>query len=99
LLVRIMEDKGLTHRAFTNGGAALWFLQVEPQYLEYATGQGTQFLLELAYSSAQHLYAHFYSKSTVRDWYRPDRNAIVRLLHTLAFFDFRNIDRDIIGSV
>src|SRR5205823_4687321 len=54
---------------------------------------------DLAYSSAQHLYAHFYSEKTVLDWHRPDRNAVVRLLHTLAGFDFKHIDRDIIGAV
>ena len=30
LLVRIMEDKKLVKRMFTNGGVALWFLQVDP---------------------------------------------------------------------
>lgn len=99
LLVRIMEDKGLTNRVFTNGGVALWFREVEPHYLEYAAGRGTNYLLDLAYSSAQHLYAHFYSEKTVLDWFRPDRNAVVRLLHALAGFDFSDIDRDIIGAV
>jgi type I restriction-modification system DNA methylase subunit len=99
LIVRIMEDKGLTNRVFTNGGIALWFRQVEPHYLEFATGRGTDYLLELAYSAAQHLYAHFYSGEPILDWYRPDRIALVRLLHALAGFDFKDIDRDIIGSV
>lgn len=99
LLVRIVEDKGLTSRVFTNGGVALWFREVEPHYLEYAAGSGTDYLLDLAYSSTQHLYAHFYNEKTVLDWYRPDRNSVVRLLHKLAGFDFRNIDRDIIGAV
>ena len=33
LLVRIMEDKKLVNRMFTNGGLALWFRQVESHYL------------------------------------------------------------------
>lgn len=99
LLVRIMEDKGLMPRVFTNGGLALWFRQVEPHYLALAAGRGAHYLLDLAYESAQYVYAHFYQEKTVLDWYRPDRNAVVRVLHLLAGFDLRDIDRDIIGTV
>jgi type I restriction enzyme M protein len=99
LLVRIMEDKKLVKRMFTNGGVALWFRQVEPHYLSLAMGRSPEFLLEMAYTSAQHIYAHFYAEKTVLDWYQPDRNAIVRVLHVLAGFDLRRINRDIIGSV
>lgn len=94
-----MEDKELIRRVFTNGGIALWFRDIEPRYLSHATGQSSHYLLDMAYTSAQHLYAHFYQEKTVLDWYRPDRNAVIRLLHTLAGFDFRDIDRDIIGAV
>lgn len=99
LLVRIMEDKKLVKRMFTNGGVALWFRQVEPHYLSLAMGRSPEFLLEMAYTSAQHVYAHFYAEKTVLDWYQPDRNAIVRVLHVLAGFDLRRINRDIIGTV
>ena len=99
LLVRIMEDKGLMPRAFTNGGLALWFQQVEPQYLALAAGRSAHYLLALSYESAQRVYAHFYQEKTVLDWYRPERTAVVRVLHRLASFDLRDIDRDIIGTV
>ncbi len=99
LLVRIMEDKGLMPRAFTNGGLALWFQQVEPQYLALAAGRSAHYLLALSYESAQRVYAHFYQEKTVLDWYRPERTAVVRVLHRLAGFDLRDIDRDIIGTV
>ncbi|WP_158934067.1 class I SAM-dependent DNA methyltransferase [Burkholderia sp. S171] len=99
LLVRIMEDKGLVNRMFTNGGLALWFRQVESHYLAHAMGRSANFLLELAYTSAQHVYAHFFAERTVLDWYTPDRNAVVRVLHTLAGFNLRDINRDIIGAV
>ncbi|MBI1889425.1 MAG: N-6 DNA methylase [Burkholderiales bacterium] len=99
LLVRIMEDKGLVNRMFTNGGVSLWFRQVESHYLEHAMGRSADFLLELAYTSAQHIYAHFFAERTVLDWYIPDRNAVVRVLHKLAGFDLSNINRDIIGTV
>jgi hypothetical protein len=99
LLVRIMEDKGLVNRMFTNGGISLWFRDVESHYLEHAIGLSTGFLLDLAYTSAQHIYAHFFSERTVLDWYVPDRNAVIRVLHKLAGFDLSEINRDIIGTV
>jgi len=99
LLVRIMEDKKLVKRMFTNGGVALWFRQVEPHYLSLAMGRSPEFLLEMAYTSAQHIYAHFYAEKTVLDWYKPDRNSVIRVLHVLAGFDLRRINRDIIGTV
>ena len=99
LLVRIMEDKKLVNRMFTNGGLALWFREVEAHYLEHAMGRSADFLLDLAYTSAQHVYAHFFAESTVLDWYIPDRNAVIRVLHKLAGFDLRSVNRDIIGTV
>jgi type I restriction-modification system DNA methylase subunit len=99
LLVRIMEDKNLVNRMFTNGGIALWFREVEPHYLKHAMGRSADYLLEFAYTSAQHIYAHFYAEHTVLDWYVPDRNAVVKVLHKLAGFDLSKINRDIIGSV
>lgn len=99
LLVRILEDKDLIKRIFTNGGITLWFNEIERQYLEHAEGRSTDFLLPIAYESAQHIYAHYYSDAFVFDWYKADRNLIVRLLHRLAGFDFAEIDRDIIGHI
>lgn len=99
LLVRIMEDKKLVNRMFTNGGVSLWFCKVEPHYLAHAIGKSAPYLLDMAYSSAQHIYSHFYAEKTVLDWYNPDRNAVIRVLHILAGFDLKNINRDVIGSV
>lgn len=99
LLVRIMEDKGLVNRMFTNGGLSLWFREVESHYLRHAMGRSATFLLDLAYTSAQHIYSHFFAERTVLDWYAPDRNAVIRVLHMLAQFNLKNINRDIIGAV
>ncbi|MEJ7847799.1 MAG: N-6 DNA methylase [Pyrinomonadaceae bacterium] len=99
LLVRVLEDKKLISRIFTNGGIVLWFEKIEEQYLKHAEGRSTDFLLGMAYESAQHIYAHYYSDAFVFDWYRADRNLIVQLLHRLAGFDFTDIDRDIIGHI
>jgi type I restriction enzyme M protein len=99
LVVRIAEDKKLLERVFTNGGLSLWFSQVEPRYLKFAQGKGTDYLLEMAYTSAQHIYAHFYAERLLFDWYRPDRNLVVRVLHRLAGYDLSTIDDDVIGHV
>lgn len=99
LLVRILEDKGLIPRTFTNGGVALWFETIEPRYLKYAQGRSTQFLLEMAYTGAQHIYRHFYSERLLYDWYMPDRNLVVRILHRFAQFDLSNINQDVIGHL
>lgn len=99
LLVRILEDKDLINRIFTNGGITLWFDRIEEQYLKHAEGRSTDHLLNIAYETAQHIYAHYYSDAFVFDWYKADRNLIVQLLHRLAGFDFAEIDRDIIGHI
>jgi len=99
LLVRIIEDKGLIPRVFTNGGLSLWFGEVEERYLKYAQGKSTDFLLEMAYSSAQHIYAAFYSDLRLFDWYTPDRNLVVRVLYRLAGFDLSVIESDLIGHM
>ncbi len=99
LLVRILEDKGLLERVFTNGGLSLWFDRVEPRYLKYAQGRGTDYLLEMAYTSAQHVYAHFYTERLLFDWYDPERNLVIRILHRLAGYDLSTINDDIIGHV
>jgi hypothetical protein len=99
LLVRIVEDKGLIPRIFTNGGLALWFNQVEPRYLKYAQGRSSEFLLDMAYASAQHIYAHFYSGIRLFDWYSPDRNLVIRILYRLAGYDLATINHDIIGHL
>ena len=99
LLVRVFEDKGLMPRVFTNGGAALWFREVEPHYFSMAIGRSPARLLQVAYENAQATYAHFYEDHRVFDWYVPDRNTIVRVLHQLASFNLSTIDRDIVGTV
>jgi hypothetical protein len=99
LMVRVLEDKGLSKRVFTNGGAALWFRQVEPQYFSLARGRSTTRLLEIAYENAQATYAHFYDDHRVFDWYVPDRITVIRVLHRLAGFDLADMDRDIVGTI
>ena len=99
LMVRVLEDKRLTPRVFTNGGAALWFGQVEPHYFSLAQGRSAARLLEIAYENAQATYAHFYDDHRVFDWYVPDRITVIRILHRLAGFDLASMDRDIVGTI
>ncbi len=99
LMVRVLEDKGLTPRVFTNGGAALWFHKVEPHYFSLARGRSTARLLEIAYENAQATYAHFFDDHRVFDWYVPDRITVIRVLHRLAGFDLSAMDRDIVGTI
>lgn len=99
MLVRILEDKCIMSRVFTNGGVALWFDKVEKRFLQYAQGQSTDFLLDLAYTSAQHIYSAFYSELRLFDWYQPDRKMVIQVLHRLAGFNLSKIDHDLIGHM
>ncbi|MBK1671578.1 hypothetical protein CKO28_26640 [Rhodovibrio sodomensis] len=99
LLIRVFEDKNLVPRSFTDGGTALWFLDVEPTYFRQSLGRSMARLIEIAYDNAQQIYGHFYAEHKVFDWYSPDRNMVIRILHRLAQFDLSRIDRDIIGMV
>ncbi len=99
LLVRILEDKQLIPRTFTNGGISHWFEVIEKHYLKYAQGQSMNFLLDMAYTGAQHIYRHFYSERLLYDWYTPDRNLIVRILHRFAQFNLADINQDVIGHL
>jgi hypothetical protein len=99
LLVRIVEDKHLIPRVFTNGGLSVWFDKVEPRYLDFARGRGTDFPLDMAYASAQHIYSSFYSEQRLFDWYRPDRNRVIRIVHRLAAYDLSRVDHDVIGHI
>jgi len=94
LLVRIAEDKGLLPRMLTGGGAARWFLEVEPYYLG-----GARAFLSLVFGRAEReVYAHFFAEGTF-DWYRSSRPLALELLWKLAHYDFRDVDQDIIGHL
>ncbi|RIH84372.1 N-6 DNA Methylase [Meiothermus luteus] len=67
--------------------------------LKYVQGRSSEFLLDMAYASAQHIYAHFYSGVRLFDWYTPDRNLVVRMLHRLAGYSLDTINHDIIGHL
>jgi len=99
LMVRICEDKGLINRKFSDGGFKKWKEVVEPEYLDFANGMSMDYLLEMSYSSAQSIYAHFFSNEDLFNWYHMNPNTLIRVLHILNRFNLRTIDSDIIGMV
>ncbi len=99
LMVRICEDKGLINRKFSDGGFKKWKEVVEPEYLDFANGMSMDYLLEMSYSSAQSIYAHFFSNEDLFNWYHMNPNTLIRVLHILNQFNLQAIDSDIIGMV
>jgi len=99
LMVRICEDKGLLKRKFSDGGFKMWKEQIEPQYLDFATGMSMDYLLEISYRSAQSVYMHFFDSKDLFNWYRIGANLLVEVLHILNRFNLAEIDSDIIGMV
>ncbi len=98
-MVRICGDKGLIHRKFSDGGFKYWLETVVPRYLDFAQGMGYDYLLEVAYRSAQSIYAHFFSNENLFNWYRMGTNILLRILEILNRFNLEEIDSDIIGMV
>ena len=101
LVVRVLEDKLLTPRVFTNGGVLGYgSSRLSRHYFSLARGRSTARLLEIAYENAQTTYAR--SSTTIivySDWLVPDRITVIRVLHRLAGFNLSLMDRDIVGTV
>lgn len=98
-MVRICEDKKLIGRKFSDGGFRYWKEEVEPRYLDLAQGVSMDYLLEMSYRSAQNIYAHFFNKDDLFNWYRVNTNTLIKVLHILNRFNLQEIDSDIIGMV
>lgn len=99
LMVRICEDKKLINRKFSDGGFRYWKEEVEKRYLDLAEGISMDYLLEMSYSSAQSIYAHFFSGADLFNWYRINSVTLIKVLHILNRFNLQQIDSDIIGMV
>ncbi|WP_287129658.1 class I SAM-dependent DNA methyltransferase [Candidatus Cyanaurora vandensis] len=99
LMVRICEDKGLINRKFSDGGFKYWQEIFVTQYLDFAQGLSLDYLLEIAYRSAQSVYAHFFSNENLYNWYRMGETLLIKVLHILARVNLAGIDSDIIGMV
>lgn len=94
--VRICEDSGLTTHKISNSGLATWrgfVTHIKDQY---------QDLVEVAFKDVAHFYSSLF-ESSVFDWFGTgDGNLhllLERILFRLNAFDFRKIDRDLLGSI
>ena len=99
--VRICEDLGLTTRKISNSGIATWRKFVANIKERY------QDLLEVAFKDVAHVYSSLF-ESSVFDWFGKQNSGsangelhaiLERILFRLNSFDFRQIDRDLLGSI
>jgi hypothetical protein len=94
--VRICEDSGLTTHKISNSGIAVWrdFVQnIKGNY---------QDLLDVAFKDVSHVYSSLFEES-VFDWFGKGNgllhDILERILFRLNAFDFRVINRDLLGSI
>jgi hypothetical protein len=94
--VRICEDTGLTTRKISNSGIAVWRSFVENIKEHY------QDLLEVAFKDVRHIYLGLF-EPTVFDWFGKSdgklHDILERILFRLNAFSFREINRDVLGSI
>lgn len=94
--VRICEDTGLTTRKISNSGIAVWRSFVENIKEHY------QDLLEVAFKDVRHIYLGLF-EPTVFDWFGQSdgklHDILERILFRLNAFSFRQINRDVLGSI
>ncbi len=100
LLIRVCEDKGvLPARMLSDGGIKHWHEEAIPRYLAFVTGNRYEPLLQMAYSNAQNIYAHFFSGRELFNWYALDERHVLMALHRLNRFNFAAVDSDIVGTI
>jgi hypothetical protein len=96
LFVRICEDVGLTTRKISNSGIAVWRNFVENIKGHY------QDLLDVAFKDVAHVYVSLF-EPTVFDWFGKGNtklhDILERILFRLNAFNFREINRDVLGSI
>jgi len=94
--VRICEDAGLTTRKISNSGIRVWRDFVENIKEHY------QDLLDVAFKDVQHIYLSLF-EPTVFDWFGKGdgklHDILERILFRLNAFSFREINRDLLGSI
>ncbi len=96
LFIRICEDKEILPMNISNGGIDILksrLIDPEESYKE---------ILDIAYNTAGKLYSHFYELG-ILDWYMEgddDLNKVLnRVLWILNRFNFKKIDKDILGKL
>jgi len=96
VFVRICEDAGLTSKKISNGGIAAW------RNLVSAIKDRYQSLLRLAFEDVSHIYSRLFEEQ-VFDWFGRSDGSLARIIERILFemnaFDFRRVDRDLLGQM
>jgi len=95
LLIRICEDKGLTPRQISNGGIKTWLSW--KGFMEFKKANYAE-LLRAAYETMSRVYPHLF-RPGIFDWYLPDSDIVLRILFIFNRYNFRNVDRDVLGKL
>jgi hypothetical protein len=95
LLIRICEDKGLTPRQISNGGIKIWLSW--KGFMEFKKANYAE-LLRSAYETMNRVYPHLFHPG-IFDWYLPDSDIVLRILFILNRYNFKNVDRDVLGKL
>jgi len=97
LFIRICEDKGLIAPKISDGGIIKikeMMLQPEESYKD---------IMEFAFKDAGKLYGHFYERGAILEWNLECdgrfNKVLQRALWLLNRFNFKDINRDIIGKI
>jgi type I restriction-modification system DNA methylase subunit len=101
LLIRVCEDKGIfANRLLSDGGIALWQENIK-RYFLFTNGETNTYgpLLEMAYENAQNIYAQFFTRRELFNWFQLNQRQLIMALHRLNRFDFAAVDSDIIGTI
>lgn len=100
LLIRVCEDKKIFPRPIvSDGGLKHWQEDIE-RYMKFAGGMNPYSpLLDMAYSNAQNIYAHFFSERELFNWYKLDRQRFIMALKRLSRFNFEGVNSDIVGTI
>ena len=98
-LIRVCEDKGIfPHRFVSDGGLQHWQEDIQ-RYLVFANGNPYSPLLDMAYSNAQNIYAHFFTGRDLFNWYELDQSRLIMAFYQLSRFNFAGVDSDIVGAI
>ena len=96
LLLRICEDKDIIKkRRISNGGIRDWMTF---KGFTHFSDVNYNELLKDAYRMMETTYPHLF-REDIFDWYTPDNEVLLRVLFTFNPYNFRQVDRDILGKL
>lgn len=101
LLIRVCEDKGIfKNRLLSDGGIVQWQHLIKNYFL-FTNGDTNTYepLLNIAYENAQNIYAQFFTRRELFNWFRLNQQKLILALHRLNRFDFASVNSDILGTI